>query len=125
MKINLAIAIIASLLGLGLGHKLFNKPPETKIVTKDVVHTETVIKEHKSPDGSVDKVVTIFSDKFETKDITQIAPKSHNDTKYLLGLTKQTDSISLVMGKRVLGNMFITGYVNTNKQAGIGLQLEF
>lgn len=128
-------SLVFVLVGYGIGR--YAQPASIveveKIVTKDQVKTETIVKEITKPDGTKIKVIT---DKKEVKkevdsDKSKVVLK--NDPKWMVSAMVGKDTsfettVGIKIDRRVLGNIFVGGYLiptGTKAQAGVSVGYEF
>lgn len=103
---------------------------EREVVKRDIV---TVIREIINPDGTKEIVTTITDNTKETKKSSSKTVQT--DIKlakdWAVGISAKTNipysniEYSLSVDRRVFCNFFITGSISTDKQAGLGLKMEF
>ncbi len=133
MKSILITAIVALLLGLGLGSQLF---PKTKIeqvetervmTVKDVV---TVIKVITRPDGTTETTSTTTDKTKEAKAASTTLKVAKTDWHAAVAVS--TDSIkadnlvySLSAERRLIGDLYVGGLVSSDKRIGVSVGLDF
>jgi hypothetical protein len=106
-------ALVALLIGAGVGSQRF---PKTKEVTR--------------PDGTKESTTTTTDKSVEKKSAT--ATKVTAQSKWAVGVTaaKGLDTLSQTLytvnvDYRLAGPLFLKATVNTDKQLGVGVQIEF
>lgn len=132
--------VLLLMLGYGIGRYI--QPPEVKtkiqevvkeveVVKKDVI---TVVKEVIRPDGTVEKETrtedkssstsSVQKDKKESKTV-EIRSKYNLDFGVGYNLEDYKQIYMLNVQKRVIGNVFIGGFYQTNKTVGLSIGMEF
>ena len=133
MKNILLTGAICLILGVGLGSQIFPRiktetvETEKEVVRKDVV---TVVKEVIRPDGTKETTSTTTDKTKENKSATVTSKTLASN--YHISISATTNDIKLqeiVYGvqvqKRIAGPLFLGLTVNTQKQAGISVGMEF
>jgi len=135
-KIASIAAVLIAIAGFAVGSKLGSKTvTETKIVEveKQVVKRDVVtqIKVVTRPDGTKEEVTLITDKTTETKDVaktldTKTKPDWHVSGAASVNVSDLTKQIySATIERRVLGNVFIGATLNTSKQVGLVVGMEF
>ena len=127
MKAYTLLLAVGALIGGLLVYKFV--PRDEKIVEKVVFkervqeNVKTVIKEVKRPDGTIEKVTTIDSEKSTKVDsVTNFVVKNN----FALELSIKNDNVkSLTIGRRIFGDVYLTGIVDTDKKLGVGILVTF
>lgn len=131
MKAITITALVALLIGAGVGSQLFPKTREVEVV-KEVTRTDivTVTKEVTRPDGTKESTTTTTDKSVEKKSAT--ATKVTAQSKWAVGITaaKGIDTLqetlyTVNVDYRLAGPLFLKGTVNSDKQLGVGVQIEF
>jgi len=124
-------ALVALLIGAGLGSQLFPKTKEVEVV-KETTKTDivTVTKEVIRPDGTKESTTTTTDKSVEKKSAT--ATKVTAQSKWAVGVTaaKGLDTLqetlyTVNVDYRLAGPLFLKATVSTDKQLGVGVQIEF
>lgn len=126
--IYILLAVGIFLAGVFTGSKAV--PPKTITVEKEVVKTQidtkTVIKRVKTPDGTVTTEISkedkskIESDKSKKVEISNV--KQWRASIYT---TLKTDQYGIMLERRLIGPVFVGGWITTEKVGGISVGLEF
>ncbi len=136
LKSTLILALIVTIVSAGLTRYLF---PRIETQTVDVVHEvikkdiRTITKIVEKPDGTKETTID------ETDKSTDKKTEKHTETTYQnkdwqVAGTAETDytqlqEVKLDYGvhiqRRILGPFYLGALINTNKQVGVSLGLEF
>lgn len=125
---GLVCLVIGVLAGSALFPKVKEKTVETEVerVVKDV---QTVIKVVTRPDGTKEEVTTIIDKSKQSTDKTSTKIIAKNDWHISAsGSRTFTDSsmtYTLQVERRIIGDVFLGASVNSEKQVGLTLGLEF
>lgn len=131
MKVNKTLIAIPVAFILGFAVSRQTTPVKTLTVEKEVVKEKKVVDyvkvRVKSPDGTV-RTETIYKDR-STKDTDKEVIKSVDTKKsewaFSLLTDLKTEKYMLGVDRRILGNIWVTGNVNTNKDLFLGVKMEF
>jgi len=127
-KLAVVVALATLTLGVYLGRTYF---PKTQVVEKEVIKKDiqTVVKEIVRADGTKETVTTIVDNSTESSSRTVQAPALPK--KWKVGATVDKSSIlgtpvyGVQIDRRIIGPVFAGIKVNTDKQIGIGISVEF
>lgn len=133
MKAIAITALIALLLGAGIGSQLFPKiktetvETEKEVIKRDVV---TVVKEVVRADGTKEIITTTTDKTKEKKDSTVtskvLASNYHASISVITDNIQLTDlKYQLQVEKRIIGDVFLGAVINSKKEAGLTVGLEF
>lgn len=128
-KLQLVIlSVLMGLAGYGIGHYIV--PTNVVSSDKEKVNNDvtTVVKEHVNKDGTVDKQTTIVDkSKSQTnKTIEAVLKKPDWFVTVTYGINHDLDSVyGLLVNRRILGNVFVGGYLTTKKDLGLSVGYEF
>lgn len=126
LKLGILLAALLIALGVVIGSKMnqVETLTETKIVQKDRV--VTVVKEVKSPDGTITREEQRVEDRQQESQVVVNAPKDKQD--WILGASYGI-AIEPYYGasvhRRILGNLYLGVQVNTREEVAVGLLYSF
>lgn len=144
MKNNLKIAIIVAVVFFGIGY--FSKPTKIKTELKEVIKTEVVKEEAKSKiiekekiiykDGTIierEKTVDISKIKTEMKQKIEKELKTEQINNIGLNISllaikpinKQELEYGIHVNKRILGNISVGAFADTEKKIGVSIGVNF
>lgn len=132
MKNITITAIVALLVGFGLGSQLLPSVKEkvvevqTERVIKDIV---TVTKVITRPDGTKEEVTTTTDKTKENKQASSskitTKPDWHVSINGSRKLNDTTLSYGIQVERRILGDVFLGGTVNSRKEVGLSIGVSF
>ncbi len=132
MKNILITSAIALLVGFGLGSQIFPSIKEKiveiekEVIVKDIVTVTKVITKH---DGTKEEVTTTTDKTKENKQTTNTKTVSKPDWHTSINAKRKIDNPELVYGiqveRRILGEVFVGGSVNTQKEVGLSVGVSF
>jgi len=99
---------------------------KSKSVTEHRIDQDIVIKETTLPNGSKEKLTTIKT-VTDFKVITIKETEKRQKLNRIVGLTKSLDTnlFKLTAGVRVVGDVFITGSIDSSGRKEVGILIEF
>lgn len=123
MKQLFAALIVGLIIGAFIAIKYFPTTIEKPIeIVKTETKTKTITKEVVRPNGQIEREIIAVADiKTETK--SKLPPNWHVTIKK--SITRQNDVYGLSINRRIAGNFFISGEINTEKQVSVGIGVEF
>jgi len=132
LRMILGTLAVGLLIGFGLGSQLFPKvKTETVEVQKDVIKKDirTIVKEVIRKDGTIEKETVIVDNSKESKEIKNTTRVSKSDWHVAASAAKslslETMTYTVSAERRILGDVFVGMNVNSEKQVGLTVGLEF
>lgn len=127
MKSYLATALVSAALACWATKQYWPTERVTqtvKTVTDTKVETKTVTKYVERPDGTKERIEFRDVNYLQLSKV-DVAPAPKPDWTVGLLTNRQFDATSLVIGRRIFGNLFVTGELDTRGNFRAGALIEF
>jgi len=132
MRNYIIIGLVCLVIGVAAGSALFPKVKEKTVETeveRVVKDVQTVIKVVTRPDGTKEEVTTIIDKSKQSTDKTSTKIIAKNDWHISASgsrtFTDNSMTYTLQVERRIIGDVFLGASVNSEKQVGLVVGLEF